>query len=115
MHTRDHNLTAMVLGALRLCSNIVSFSWVDDMSSSSAIFEAFLDILRNTCLRELTIRTYSDLGSRVWQKLNSMSGLSKVAVWCMEGPPQVLIGWAGLLGNTLTELELGVSFIDNPV
>ena len=97
-----------MLEALRLCENIYSFTWVDDKSSFPMLFDAFLDILLATSLRELTIRSYSDLGPIVWAKLNTMRGLRKVAVWCMEGPPQILQGWAGLLGSTLTELELGV-------
>jgi hypothetical protein len=109
VHTRDRALTAATLEALRLCRNIRSFTWSDNTSASSAVFEAFLDVLVHTNLRALTLRTYSDLGTRVWERLNRIPGLCKVAVWCMDGPPRVLQGWAGLLGSTLTELELGVS------
>ena len=60
-------------------------------------------------LRELTIRSHSDLGSHVWSELSKWTGLCKINIWCMEGPPRVLQGWAGLeLGKTLTELVLGV-------
>ncbi|KAI0028817.1 hypothetical protein K488DRAFT_57685 [Vararia minispora EC-137] len=107
LHTDHPQLTPAALEALCLCSNIRSFTWSDDRPSSPAVFERFLDILLRTNLRALTIRTYSDLGYRVWQKLNRMPGLTKVAVWCMDGPPQILEGWAPLLGGTLTELELG--------
>ena len=60
-------------------------------------------------LRELTIRSHGDLGPRVWSELSKWMGLSKIGIWCMEGPPRVLQGWAGQeLGKTLTQLELGV-------
>ena len=43
--------------------------------------------------------------------LNTFTGLHKIAIWCMEGPPRVLQGWADRLGSTLTELELGVGLL----
>ena len=48
MHTRDPHLTTTVLEALRLCENIYSFTWVDDKSSFSMLFDAFLDVLLTT-------------------------------------------------------------------
>lgn len=99
-----------MLRALRLCVNIYSFSWVDDGSSSSPeVFESFLDVLVAHTPRELTIRSYSDLGERIWTKLNGIGGLYKVVVWCMEGKPRILQDWAERLTNSLTSLELGVS------
>lgn len=110
MHKNDPKLTALVLRALRLCVNIFSFSWVDDGSSSSPdVLESFLDVLAAHTPRELTIRSYSDLGERIWGKLNSITGLYKVVVWCMEGKPRILQGWAEHLSDSLTALELGVS------
>jgi hypothetical protein len=86
-------------------------TWIDDISSSStgAILLAFLEVIRKLPLRELTIRTHSDLGETVWSQLVTLTGLRKVSIWCMEGPPRVLQGWSGPLGSTLTHLELGVS------
>ncbi|KAG5636571.1 hypothetical protein H0H81_007579 [Sphagnurus paluster] len=57
----------------------------------------------------MNIRTHSDLGPVVWSEINKFSGLRKISIWCMEGPPRVLQGWADSLGSTLTHLELGVS------
>ena len=81
------------------------------MSSSPNTFEAFLDVLKDIPFRSLTIRTYSDIGECAWATLNTFTGLHKIAIWCMEGPPRVLQGWADRLGSTLTELELGVGFL----
>ncbi|KAF8627520.1 hypothetical protein AX15_004395 [Amanita polypyramis BW_CC] len=59
-------------------------------------------------LRELTIQSHGDLGPQVWSELSKWMGLSKIGIWCMDGPPRVLQGWAGQeLGKTLTQLELG--------
>ncbi|KZV67510.1 hypothetical protein PENSPDRAFT_49570 [Peniophora sp. CONT] len=108
LHKNDRQLTALVLRALRLCVNIQSFSWVDDGSSSSPdVWESFLDVLVELKPRELTIRSYSDLGERIWGKLNTITGLHKVVVWCMEGKPRILQDWAERLSDTLTALELG--------
>ncbi|KAI0261279.1 hypothetical protein BC834DRAFT_897066 [Gloeopeniophorella convolvens] len=107
LHSNYSKVTKAVLQALRLCNNIYSFTWVDDTSSSPDAFLSFLGVLRSLPLRALTLRTYSDLGDDAWCLLNTLPGLQKVAVWCMEGPPRVLQGWAPVLGSTLTELELG--------
>ncbi|KAK2464410.1 hypothetical protein APHAL10511_003558 [Amanita phalloides] len=59
-------------------------------------------------LRELVIRSHSDLGPLVWSELSKWMGLTRIVIWCMEGPPRVLQGWARPeLGKTLTDLELG--------
>ena len=79
------------------------------------MFESFLDVLVVHTPRELTIRSYSDLGERIWDKLNGMSGLYKVVVWCMEGKPRILQDWAERLTDSLTTLELGVSIPSVPV
>jgi hypothetical protein len=89
-------------------------TWVDDDVTTDAILLAFLAVLRSLPIRQLTIRTYSDLGEQVWSELQKFTDLKKVSIWCMEGPPRVLQGWSETLGSTLTHLELGVSvvFID---
>ncbi|KIM36753.1 hypothetical protein M413DRAFT_448889 [Hebeloma cylindrosporum] len=106
---RYPNITEDTLAALALCTNLRSMTWIDDTSSSStgAILLAFLDVIRKLPLRELTIRTHSDLGETVWSQLVTLTGLRKVSIWCMEGPPRVLQGWSEPLGSTLTHLELG--------
>ncbi|KAF9078677.1 hypothetical protein BDP27DRAFT_1309995, partial [Rhodocollybia butyracea] len=58
-------------------------------------------------LRSLTLRTHFDLGPSVWNSIHSISGLTRVSIWSMEGPPRVLQGWAKSLGPSLEELELG--------
>ena len=108
MHHTHPTITETVFQALRLCTNLSSFAWNDDSYSSGQLFKAFLTILKDLPLRSLTIRTYSDLGEPIWAALNGFTGLHKIAIWCMNGPPRVLQGWAGVLGDTLTELELGV-------
>ncbi len=101
-------MTESVLKALRLCDNLYSFTWIDDTSASPTTFLSLLDALRGLPLRAITLRTYSDLGEDAWTLLNTVTNLQKVAIWCMNGPPRVLQGWAPFLGSTLTELELGV-------
>lgn len=89
-------------------------TWIDDSSSSDATLLAFLEVIRGLPLRELTIRTHSDLGEAVWSQLITLTGLRKISLWCMEGPPRVLQGWSEPLGTTLTHLELGVSAFSYP-
>lgn len=108
IHTRAPSITPSVLAALQLCTNLSTFTWKNDLRSPPHIFEAFLAVISHLSIRALILRTYSDLGSRAWTILNGLTGLHKLAVWCMEGPPRVLQGWAGFLGPTLKELDLGV-------
>lgn len=108
LHATYPTVTEAVLKALSLCENLYSFTWVDDTSALPTVFLSFLKVLHDLPLRALTLRTYSDPGEDAWAFLNTIPGLQKVAIWCMNGPPRVLQGWAPLLGNTLTELELGV-------
>jgi hypothetical protein len=108
LHATYPTVTEAVLRALSLCENLYSFTWVDDTSALPSVFLSFLRILRDLPLRALTLRTYSDPGEDAWAFLNTIPNLQKVAIWCMNGPPRVLQGWAPLLGSTLTELELGV-------
>lgn len=108
LHVTYPAVTLAVLKALSLCENLYSFTWVDDTSALPTVFQSFLKILRDLPLRALTLRTYSDPGEDAWAFLNTIPDLQKVAIWCMNGPPRVLQGWAPLLGSTLTELELGV-------
>jgi len=108
LHFTYPTVTEAVLKALSLCENLHSFTWVDDTSTLPIVLLSFLKIIRGLPVRALTLRTYSDPGEDAWAFLNTTPGLQKVAIWCMNGPPRVLQGWAPLLGNTLTELELGV-------
>ncbi|CAA7260412.1 unnamed protein product [Cyclocybe aegerita] len=107
MLTQYPTITQDTLAALALCTNLRSITWIDDCSTTDTTLLAFLDVARTLPLRELTIRTHSDLGETVWSQLISLTGLRKVSIWCMEGPPRVLQGWSGPLGSTLTHLELG--------
>jgi hypothetical protein len=80
-----------------------------DSFTTDTIFLSFLSVIRILPIREITIHSFSDLGEEVWTQLRQLTGLRKVAIWCMEGPPRVLQGWSDKLGDTLTHLELGVS------
>ncbi|KAL0955714.1 hypothetical protein HGRIS_001934 [Hohenbuehelia grisea] len=105
------NITREALTALSLCTNIYSLTWADDTAYTTTV-SPLLDliaVLPSLPLRDLTIRTHSDLGEDVWRELTNLSGLKRVSIWCMEGPPRVLQGWSEHLGPTLTHLELGVS------
>lgn len=93
--------------ALALCKNLESLTWIDDNSAQDPILLSFLTVVRLRPLREITIRTHSDLGEQVWAQLITLTGLRKISIWCMEGPPRVLQGWSESLGDTLTHLELG--------
>ncbi|KAF9268499.1 hypothetical protein L218DRAFT_891696 [Marasmius fiardii PR-910] len=104
---RHPNITQDTLAALSLCTNLYSMTWIDDFSTTGQILLVFLAVLRKLPLRALTIRTHSDIGEKVWQELIKFTGLRKVSIWCMEGPPRVLQGWSTTLGKTLTHLELG--------
>jgi hypothetical protein len=108
LHATYPTVTEVVLKALCFCNNLYSFTWIDDTSAPPTVLLSFLNIIRNLPLRALTLRTYSDLGEGAWPFINTFPNLQKVAIWCMNGPPRVLQGWAPLLGSTLTELELGV-------
>ncbi|KAJ3998718.1 hypothetical protein F5050DRAFT_1566525 [Lentinula boryana] len=113
---RYATITDDALKALALCTNLRSFTWMDD-TMYGVFLTRFVHIVRGNPiggghsglpLRSLTIRTHSDLGSSVWDSLNSLSGLTRVSVWSMDGPPRVLQGgWSLALGPTLEELELG--------
>ncbi|KAF7350994.1 hypothetical protein MSAN_01661600 [Mycena sanguinolenta] len=105
------NITEDTLHALSLCINLRSMTWIDDFkrfSGSDKVFLAFISAIRNHPLRSLTIRTHSDLGEEAWAQLTTLTGLRKVSIWCLEGPPYLLgNGWASRLRSTLTHLELG--------
>ncbi|KAF8957315.1 hypothetical protein BDZ97DRAFT_1846863 [Flammula alnicola] len=107
MLVRYPNITKDTLAALALCTNLRSITWIDDSSTSHTTLLLFIGVVRALPVRELTIRTHSDLGEIVWSQLITLTGLRKVSIWCMEGPPRVLQGWSGPLGSTLTHLELG--------
>ncbi|KAJ4487186.1 hypothetical protein C8J55DRAFT_424180, partial [Lentinula edodes] len=114
---RYATITDDALKALALCTNLHSFTWMDD--TMYEFLTKFVGLVRGNAteggsnsnglpLRSLTIRTHSDLGTSVWDSLNTLSGLTRVSVWSMDGPPRVLQGgWSIVLGPTLEELELG--------
>jgi hypothetical protein len=109
---RQYNpqITEDIVAALKLCTNLISATWVDDTLTPEANFLPILDALMTLPLRELTIRTQYDPGERVWARLNTIQGVRRLSVWSFErGPPRVLQGWADLLSSSLTHLELGVS------
>jgi hypothetical protein len=108
------NITENTLKALALCKNLESMTWIDDISAKGPVLLSFLAVVRLHPLREITIRTHSDLGEKTWSQLITISGLRKISIWCMEGPPRVLQGWSESLGDTLTHLELGVSVYPYP-
>ncbi|KAJ4483607.1 hypothetical protein J3R30DRAFT_3680978 [Lentinula aciculospora] len=131
---RYATITDDALKALALCTNLHSFTWMDDTmygpgmgafglggmgnnitKAPGTFLTRFVELVRGNReensglpLRSLTIRTHSDLGSSVWSSLNTLSGLTRVSIWSMDGPPRVLQGgWSIALGSTLKELELG--------
>ncbi|KAJ7736905.1 hypothetical protein B0H16DRAFT_111631 [Mycena metata] len=110
LRPRYPNITEDTLQALSLCTNLRSMTWIDDypFPGSDAFFLSFISVVRNHPLRSLTIRTHSDLGEKAWAELTTLTGLRKVSIWCLEGPPYLLgNGWAVRLRGTLTHLELG--------
>lgn len=111
MLIRYPDITKHTLTALALCTNLHSMTWIDDSATSADTLLAFIAVAHTLpLLRAVSIRTHSDLGEAVWAQLATLGGLARVSLWCMEGPPRVLQGgWAGVLGRSLTHLELGVS------
>ncbi|KAL4266103.1 F-box domain-containing protein [Pleurotus pulmonarius] len=111
LHVRYPNITEDTLRALSLCANIHSLTWVDDdsFSSSESPLLGLLPVLRSLPLRELTIRTHSDLGEHLWNELMQLNGLRRISIWCMAGPPAPLQTQVARVATTLTHLELGVS------
>lgn len=105
-----------ILRALSLYAKLISFAWIDDSIETDNTLLSLIHVIRDHQhpLRELTIRTHSDLGTEVWSKLNTLTGLHSISLWCMEGPPRVLQGWSEPLGSTLSHLELGVSVFPCP-
>ncbi|KAF8058786.1 hypothetical protein FPV67DRAFT_1676352 [Lyophyllum atratum] len=104
---RYSNITENTLKALALCKHLESITWIDDSSTTDTILLSFIAVVRRHPLREISIRTHSDLGTLVWSELITLTGLRKISIWCVEGPPRVLQGWSESLGSTLTHLELG--------
>lgn len=100
------DLTQDVLKVLALCTSLKSLTWSDDSQSRGYALVAFLKALPAP-LEELNIRTHNDPAQEVWDEVHKLTGLKKVTIWCMEGPPRVLQGWSERLGPTLTTLELG--------
>ncbi|KAF9243211.1 hypothetical protein BU15DRAFT_43286 [Melanogaster broomeanus] len=104
----DPCLTESITAALRLCTNLVSATYVDDTDTPEANFLPILEVLMTLPLKDLTIHTHHDVGEQAWALLNKMKGIRHLSVWTLDwGPPRVLQGWADLLSPTLTHLELG--------
>ncbi|KAJ7188839.1 hypothetical protein C8R46DRAFT_1055913 [Mycena filopes] len=114
VHRCYPNITQNTLQALSLCTNLRSMTWIDDypLPGADALFLAFLTVVRTHPLRALTIRTHNDLGQKAWAQLTSLTGLRRISIWCLEGPPY--LRWADRLRGTLTHLELGVSVFTYP-
>lgn len=72
---RSQNIHELSLRSLRLCTSLRSFSWIDDNFLPDDTFLFFLDILKTLPLQKLTIRTFGNLGSPVWEILNQFKGL----------------------------------------
>ncbi|KII95594.1 hypothetical protein PLICRDRAFT_48541 [Plicaturopsis crispa FD-325 SS-3] len=104
-------ITDNALEALKLYVNLESFTWTDDCFTSADLLSSFIAAIQecNLPIRTLNIRTYSDIGAKVWQQLRDMKGLQKLSIWCMEGPPPQVEGWARELGESLTHLEIGIN------
>lgn len=128
LHVHGTELFEESLTALRLCTHLQTFTWTDDQADRStrqphadpAYYDLadqslrdLLQVLQELRIAELTIRTYSGLTEDAWSEMRKLTGLRKVALWCMEGQPRVLQGWSEVLGSTLTHLELGVGFSFN--
>ena len=125
IHKFGTKLFDNLLTALRKCEHLDSFTWTeqadrlttqpheDPMAHSVAdqSLRGVTMVLRELPITELTIRSYVGLSEGAWSELIKISGLKKLSLWCMEGQPRVLQGWSETLGNTLTNLELGVSMI----
>ncbi|KIJ15566.1 hypothetical protein PAXINDRAFT_77031 [Paxillus involutus ATCC 200175] len=104
----DPRITENITAALRLCTNLVSATYVDDTDTPEANFLPILKVLTTLPLKELVIRTHHDVGEAAWALLNKIKGIRRLSVWSLNwGPPRVLQGWADLLSPTLTHLELG--------
>ncbi|CCM00840.1 uncharacterized protein FIBRA_02882 [Fibroporia radiculosa] len=98
------------LAALRLCVNLKGFSWSDDskdLVDYEELRASFFPILRVLPIKEIVIHTYPGLSEELWSEFIEFTGLQKVAIWTVEGPPRILQGWSEKLGPSLTHLELG--------
>jgi len=97
------------LSALTLCSNIQCLTWIDDCTTPNGILLALLSVIRNLPLQDLTIRTHDHIDENTWAQLSLLTGLRKLSLWSMSGPPKVLNSWSCNLGKTLVQLELGLT------
>jgi len=110
------------LAALRLCTHLQTFTWTDDQADrlnkqahadpvshdvADQSLREVIKVLHGLHITELTIRTYSGLSEEAWTEMRKLTGLKRLALWCVEGRPRVLQGWSETLGSTLTHLELG--------
>ncbi|KAK0212415.1 hypothetical protein DFS33DRAFT_1281298 [Desarmillaria ectypa] len=101
------DITRDALIAVSRCSNLQSMTWIDDSSTANSVLFAFMNAIHNLPVRGMTIRTLGDFGEEVWRTLRQRTGLRKLSLWCMDGPPRIPEGWSDILGDTLTHLELG--------
>ncbi|KAG6329402.1 hypothetical protein ID866_9686 [Astraeus odoratus] len=96
------------IAALRLCTNLVSATWVDCSVTAKDSFMPILEVLMTLPLKELSLHTVCDVGDEAWELLNSMRGIRRLSLWSFDrGRPRVLQEWAEVLGPTLIRLELG--------
>ncbi|TCD69405.1 hypothetical protein EIP91_007752 [Steccherinum ochraceum] len=99
--------------ALRLCTNLRSFSWVyaeHDLRSSSELTHD-LDILRSLGrLKHLVIRTAAGINEEAWTKLTQLPGLQSIELWSARTHTPLFPGWSAKLRESLVSLELGSSF-----
>ncbi|KAF5384484.1 hypothetical protein D9757_006457 [Collybiopsis confluens] len=111
----DDTMYGPGIGARVLDANEGGRETVVQSSIPGTFLPRFIDFIREKAssdtgmpLRHLTLRTHSDLGSSIWASLGALSGLTRISIWSMDGPPRVLQGgWSKILGPTLQELELG--------
>ncbi|KAL5521347.1 hypothetical protein ACEPAG_9272 [Sanghuangporus baumii] len=105
--TRAQHIHLLAVRALSLCTSLHSFVWEDGNFLPDEMLLSILGVLKTLPLRELTIRTFKNLGPSVWDTLHQFKDLSSVTIFCMEGPPRILQGWSETLAPTLTHLDLG--------
>ncbi|KAH8827878.1 hypothetical protein DL96DRAFT_1709196 [Flagelloscypha sp. PMI_526] len=105
----DPQLLNDTLKALSFCKGLACLTWIETAGeNTSSILLRFLDVVRELPVIEINLRTHNDLDENVWSQLVQLSGLRKISVWSMQGPPSILKDWTPHLGTTLQRLELGV-------
>ena len=96
--------------ALRLCTNLRSFSWVyaaHDVKDNRELADD-LDILRALPqVNKLLIRTAAGIGEEEWRKLAQFPGLRSLEIWSHRTQVPQFPGWSANLQETLVSLDLG--------